>query len=109
MTRERFRALVSDAIDGIPRRFAQAIDNVAIVVEDAAPPDLLAELEMGVPHSGQGCRAIGTPGGSVAAHAENGTTFSSGSARKSTSGPLGAVCGHRGSDERFTTPPNLAF
>ena len=47
MTRERFRALVSEAIDGIPRRFAQAIDNVAIVVEDAAPPDLLAELEMG--------------------------------------------------------------
>ena len=46
MTRERFRTLVSEAIDTIPSRFASAITNVAIVVEDAATPDLLDELEM---------------------------------------------------------------
>ena len=47
MTRERFRALVSEAIDTIPPRFARAMTNVAIVVEDAATSDLLDELEMG--------------------------------------------------------------
>ena len=46
MTRDRFRTLVAAAIDGIPPRFAQAMSNIAVVVEDAAPPDLLAELEM---------------------------------------------------------------
>lgn len=46
MTRERFRALVSEAIDGIPPRFAAAMSNIAVVVEDVATSDLLAELEM---------------------------------------------------------------
>jgi predicted Zn-dependent protease with MMP-like domain len=46
MTRDRFRALVSEAIDGIPRRFARAMSNIAIVVEDVAGPELLEELEM---------------------------------------------------------------
>ena len=46
MTRDRFRTLVAAAIDGIPPRFAQAMSNIAVVVEDAASPDLLAELEM---------------------------------------------------------------
>jgi predicted Zn-dependent protease with MMP-like domain len=47
MTREHFRALVAEAIDTIPPRFARAMTNVAVVVEDAATPDLLDELEMG--------------------------------------------------------------
>jgi predicted Zn-dependent protease with MMP-like domain len=46
MTRERFRVLVSEAIDTIPLRFAGAMSNIAIVVEDAATPDVLDELEM---------------------------------------------------------------
>ena len=46
MTRERFRGLVAEAIDRIPPRFAQAMTNIAVVVEDAAPSELLAELEM---------------------------------------------------------------
>ena len=46
MTRERFRVLVSEAIDTIPLRFAGAMTNIAIVVEDAATPEVLDELEM---------------------------------------------------------------
>jgi len=46
MTRERFRQLVAEAIDAIPRRFADAITNVAIVVEDAPSAELRAEMEM---------------------------------------------------------------
>jgi predicted Zn-dependent protease with MMP-like domain len=47
MTRERFRALVAEAIDTIPRRFAQEVKNLAIVVEDEPSAELLAEMEMG--------------------------------------------------------------
>ena len=47
MTRERFRELVAEAIDTIPRRFAQEVKNLAIVVEDEPSPALLAEMEMG--------------------------------------------------------------
>jgi predicted Zn-dependent protease with MMP-like domain len=47
MTRERFRELVAEAIDTIPRRFAQEVKNLAIVVEDEPSADLLAEMEMG--------------------------------------------------------------
>jgi predicted Zn-dependent protease with MMP-like domain len=47
MTRERFQQLVEEAIDSIPRRFAEAIVNVAIVVEDRPSQELLDEMEMG--------------------------------------------------------------
>ena len=47
MTRDHFKELVAEAIDSIPRRFAQAIDNVAIVIEDRPSADLLEEMEMG--------------------------------------------------------------
>ena len=47
MTRERFRELVAEAIDTIPRRFAQEVRNLAIVVEDEPSAALLAEMEMG--------------------------------------------------------------
>jgi predicted Zn-dependent protease with MMP-like domain len=46
MTRAEFSALVEDALREIPRRFRAAMKNVAIVVEDVPPPDVLAELEL---------------------------------------------------------------
>ena len=47
MTREEFRALVEEAIDTIPPRFAREMRNLAIVIEDQPSEDLLEELEMG--------------------------------------------------------------
>jgi predicted Zn-dependent protease with MMP-like domain len=47
MTRDHFKSLVEEAIDSIPRRFAQEVENVAIVIEDEPTPDVLAEMEMG--------------------------------------------------------------
>lgn len=46
MTRERFKALVQDAIGTIPRRFAREIRNVAVVIEECPSPELLAEMEV---------------------------------------------------------------
>jgi predicted Zn-dependent protease with MMP-like domain len=46
MTRERFTSLVEAALKSIPRRFRDAMRNVAVVVEDEPPPDLLAEMDM---------------------------------------------------------------
>jgi predicted Zn-dependent protease with MMP-like domain len=49
MTREQFRALVAEAIDSIPERFAEHVRNVAIVIEEAPSPALLAEIEIEPP------------------------------------------------------------
>jgi predicted Zn-dependent protease with MMP-like domain len=49
MTRERFRQLVSEAIDTIPLRFRRELTNLAIVVEDQPSPDLLEEMEIEPP------------------------------------------------------------
>ena len=46
MTRERFTTLVEEALRNIPRRFRDAMRNVAVVVEDEPSPALLEELEM---------------------------------------------------------------
>ena len=46
MTRERFTRLVEEALRDIPRKFRDAMKNVAVVVEDEPSPDLLADLEM---------------------------------------------------------------
>ena len=46
MTRERFKALVEEAIDSIPEHFAAHIKNVAVVIDDWPTPELLAEMEM---------------------------------------------------------------
>lgn len=46
MTRAAFRALVEEAIDTIPPRFARHVRNVAIVIEDEASPELLAEMDL---------------------------------------------------------------
>ena len=46
MTRAEFRALVAEAIDSIPARFAEHVRNVAIVIEDRPSAELLAEMEI---------------------------------------------------------------
>ncbi len=51
MTRERFTRLVEAALDEIPPRFREEMKNVAVVVEDEPPPQLLAEMEIEPPDS----------------------------------------------------------
>lgn len=46
MTRDHFRGLVAEAIDSIPARFAQAMTNIAVVVEDRPSAQLLADMEV---------------------------------------------------------------
>jgi predicted Zn-dependent protease with MMP-like domain len=47
LTRERFSELVEAALLEIPRRFRAEMKNVAVVVEDLPPPDVLEEMEIG--------------------------------------------------------------
>jgi predicted Zn-dependent protease with MMP-like domain len=47
MTRERFTELVEEAVREIPRRFRDAMKNVAVVVEDEPPAHVLEEMEIG--------------------------------------------------------------
>src|SRR5687768_14606966 len=47
MTREEFKALVQEAIDTIPARFAREVKNVAICIEEEPSDELLDEMEMG--------------------------------------------------------------
>jgi predicted Zn-dependent protease with MMP-like domain len=47
--RPAFEHLVADALASIPRSFRDAMRNLAIVVEDEPPPDLLAELDIEPP------------------------------------------------------------
>lgn len=49
---DRFAALVDQALDELPDRFWERLDNVAVVVEDANPdePDLLGLYE-GIPQT----------------------------------------------------------
>ena len=49
MDRPAFEHLVADALASIPRSFRDAMRNLAIVVEDEPPPDLLAELDIEPP------------------------------------------------------------
>jgi predicted Zn-dependent protease with MMP-like domain len=46
MTRDRFTRLVEQVLTDIPRRFRDAMRNVAVVVEDEPSPELLEELDM---------------------------------------------------------------
>ncbi len=46
MTREAFKALVEEAIDTIPRRFARHVRNLAVVIEDEPSDQLRQEMEM---------------------------------------------------------------
>ena len=47
MTRDRFTELVEEALRDIPRRFRQAMTNVAVVVEHEPPAHVLEEMEIG--------------------------------------------------------------
>lgn len=47
MTRDEFRRLVEEAIDTIPRRFGREVRNLAIVIEDEPPNDLLDQMDVG--------------------------------------------------------------
>ena len=47
MTRERFSQLVEEALREIPRRFRDAMRNVAVVVEEEPPPHVLEDMEIG--------------------------------------------------------------
>ena len=49
MERARFEQIVADALNTIPQRFRRAMSNIAIVVEDEPPPDLLREMEIDPP------------------------------------------------------------
>jgi len=47
MPREKFESLVADALASIPRRFRDALKNLAIVVEDEPSRELLREMDLG--------------------------------------------------------------
>ncbi len=49
MTREAFEAHVAEALRGIPRRFRNAMANIAIVVDDEPPRALLREMGISPP------------------------------------------------------------
>ena len=49
MKRDRFARLVEEALKEIPRRFRQAMKNVAVVIEDEPPPEILEEMEIEPP------------------------------------------------------------
>jgi predicted Zn-dependent protease with MMP-like domain len=49
MTRARFEQLVAEAIRTIPSRFRDELKNIAVMVEDEPPDDLLDEMEIAPP------------------------------------------------------------
>ena len=49
MNRKEFEALVEEALQTIPSRFRAAMKNLAIVVEDEPPPEVLEEMEIEPP------------------------------------------------------------
>lgn len=46
MQRKRFERLVDNAVATIPREFRDAVQNLAIVVEDEPPEDVIEEMEL---------------------------------------------------------------
>lgn len=49
MTRPQFERHVAQALASIPRRFREAMHNIAIVVEDEPSPELLEDMEIEPP------------------------------------------------------------
>jgi predicted Zn-dependent protease with MMP-like domain len=47
--RKAFEQLVAEALRSIPRRFRKAMQNIAIVVEDEPPQELLEDMEIEPP------------------------------------------------------------
>lgn len=60
MRRDEFAALIEEAIELIPDRFREAMRNIALVVEDHPPDELLAEMEIEPPDTLYGLY-VGTP------------------------------------------------
>ena len=54
MTVEEFEELVANALDGIPADLGAAMENVAVVVDDASPPGQLLGLYQGIPLTRRG-------------------------------------------------------
>lgn len=46
ISREHFTRLVEEALRDIPRRFRAEMKNVAVIVEDEPPPQILEELDV---------------------------------------------------------------
>ena len=49
MERKRFEQLVAEALASVPRRFRDAMKNIAIVVEDEPSSELLDEMDIEPP------------------------------------------------------------
>ena len=60
MRRDEFAALIEEAIELIPDRFREAMRNIALVVEDHPPDELLDEMEIEAPDTLYGLY-VGTP------------------------------------------------
>lgn len=56
---ERFAQLVEEALDGIPESLGRRMDNVALFVDDEAPPGRLFGLYQGVPLTSRDAYGIG--------------------------------------------------
>lgn len=44
MTRRAFYRLVQEALEGLPRELRERVENIAVVVEDLPPQDILDEM-----------------------------------------------------------------
>ncbi len=60
MTRDQFAALIEEALTLIPDNFREAMRNIAIIVEDHPPAELLDEMEIESPDTLYGLY-LGTP------------------------------------------------
>ncbi|HUR78751.1 MAG TPA: metallopeptidase family protein [Acidimicrobiales bacterium] len=61
----RFAALVGDALDSIPDDIASKMENIAVVVDDFAPPGRLLGLYEGVPLTNRANYGQGSAGGGM--------------------------------------------
>ena len=60
MTRDEFAALIEEALTLIPEQFREAMRNIAIIVEEFPPPQILEEMEIEPPDTLYGLY-LGTP------------------------------------------------
>lgn len=49
VSRDEFEDIVSKALDELPKRFRDQLENIAIVVEDFPPLEIMRELELKSP------------------------------------------------------------
>ena len=60
MTRDEFSGLIEEALTLIPPDFRDAMRNIAIIVEDHPPAEILQEMEIEAPDTLYGLY-LGTP------------------------------------------------